>query len=157
LPAASTEKFIKLPPKTDLSVENTFFVIKLINGLLGGEITLNAGYIGPNGLISINADLNIPQHSFLGIKLISYFVNDDYAAVDFFPALTFNHSASFDLKFEGLDLTGVNPADVDFCYLDWSGHLHHVDYDNLIVDIPNGILEVQGAHLTHFSRYIFIR
>jgi hypothetical protein len=157
LPPASSKSFIELPPKTQLSTENTFFTFKLISGLIGGEIGLNAGYNGPNGLVSINADLNIPSHAFLGLKLISYFINDQYAAVDFFPALTFNHSLTFDLTFTGLDLTGVNPDDVDFCYLDFFGHLHHVQYSQIVVDIPTGTLKVVGAKLEHFSRYIFAR
>ena len=157
LPIASSENFIKMPPRTGTSVENTFFAAKLVIGALGANIGLNAGYTGPNGPIHINADLDMTKRSFLGIKLITYFVNDEYAAIDFFPSLTFNRTNYLDLTFTGLDLTGVDPEVVDFYYLDGEGHLHPVEYSNKVVDIPNGILKVEGVKLTHFSRYIWSR
>lgn len=157
LPTASTERFIKMPQHTGMSVENSFFASKIVIGALGANIGLNAGYTGPNGPITINADLDMTARSFLGIKLISFIVNDDYAAIDFFPSLTFNKTNYLDLTFTGLDLTGVDPEHIDFYYLDDEGQLHPVEYTNKVVDIPSGTLKVEGAKLNHFSRYIWGR
>jgi hypothetical protein len=155
LPTVSSERFIKMPQRTGMSVENSFFAVKLVVGAIGANIGLNVGYTGPNGPVHIDANLDMTARSFLGIKLITYIVNDEYAAIDFFPSLTFNRPNYLDLTFTGLDLTGVDPEHVDFYYLDGEGNLHPVEYSNKVVDIPNGILKVEGVKLTHFSRYIW--
>ena len=56
----------------------------------------------------------------------------------------------------GLDLSGVNPANVDFVYLNNDGTIEQIIYENLEVIVSQGCLRVSNAYLPHFSRYGFV-
>ncbi|MFI5236883.1 MAG: hypothetical protein ACHQLA_02975 [Ignavibacteriales bacterium] len=55
-----------------------------------------------------------------------------------------------------MDLTGVNPATLEFVYIDASGNMYAVDYDYVTMDASTGMLKVVNAVLPHFSRYGFV-
>ena len=113
-------QLIKLPPKAGLSVENTFSVTKRIDGKRGGEIKLHKQYVSTNGqTVKIDAKLKIKRHSFSGHVDITLTVDDDYAAVSFFPEMIFSKPAELDLKFEGLDLESLNlvTGEYDFVFI----------------------------------------
>ena len=62
----------------------------------------------------------------------------------------------YTIIYEGLDLTGINPEDVDFYYFSQNGALVKAEYDRLEVNIATGRLFVLDAKLPHFSRYGFV-
>ena len=157
-PVLETQKsVIQLPPSNTLNIENTFSVSDLIEGSRGGKIKMDESYNSQSGKVKIKAKLKIPKNAFSGTITIGYQVNDADASIDFFPGMSFNKDLLFDIKFSGLDLTGIDPDEVQFLYLAPDGQTYPVQYSDLTVDIDKGILEVKDAVITHFSRYIWAR
>jgi hypothetical protein len=148
---------LKLPSKTSLHTENTFYTSKVIDGSIGGTLIINANYQSDSGLVHINCRLQIPHGSFSGMQTLSAQVDDEYAMVDFSPTMNFSKQLKLDLIFSGLDLSGVDPGQVDFIYELPDGSIQTVQYSELDVDNASGTVLVKDAIITHFSRYIFIR
>jgi hypothetical protein len=156
-PNIETQKsIIQLPPSSNIHIENLFSVSELIEGSRGGMIKLNESYYSENGEVSIKAKLKIPKNAFTGTETIGYQINDD-ASIDFFPAMNFDKDLLYDIKFSGLDLSGIDPNEVRFMYQAPDGTTYPVQYSELIVDVDRGILEVKQAVIHHFSRYIWAR
>lgn len=156
-PVTETQKsIIQLPPSSSLHIENELFASEVIEGSQGGMVKLNESYISQTGEVSVKAKLKIPKNSFTGTEIIGYQVYED-ASIDFFPAMIFSKDLLYDIKFSGLDLTGVDPDEVRFLYLAPNGLTYPVQYSHLTVDIDKGILEVKDAVIDHFSRYIWGR
>ncbi len=156
-PVMTEKSVIQLPHNNSTNVENLFSVTEDIVGSQGGQIKLNESYISSNGKVSIKAKLKIPKNAFSGEETMGYQINDGEASVDFSPSMSFNKDLLFDLKFTGLDLTGIDPNDVQFLYVAPDGTTHPVQYSEMTVDVDKGILEVKDALITHFSRYIWLR
>jgi hypothetical protein len=154
--------FIKLPPKAGLSVENSFTVIKTINGDDGGTIKLKESYIAEDGhTVKIDVKLKIKKNSFSGEKTITMTVDDEIAAVRFTPHMVFNIPMTLDVKFEGIDLSElkqITNGDYEFVYIDDCLEVvEYVDHDGITVDESDGEIRVRKAKLNHFSRYAFAR
>ncbi len=157
-PALEVQKsVIQLPSPNSLSIENDFSVSEEIDGSRGGMVKMNESYSSESGQVTIKAKLKIPRDAFSGTETIGYLVNDADGSIDFSPGMPFNEDLSFDIKFTGLDLSNVNPDDINFMYLDQDFTTHPVEYSSLTVDTERGILEVKDAVITHFSRYIWSR
>jgi hypothetical protein len=60
---------------------------------------------------------------------------------------------TLDITFTGVDLTGYNPTQLCFAYLDGQNNIVPAQCDYINVNVAHGRLEVDGAQLTHFSRY----
>ena len=156
LSASSSEKqWITLSDNSILSIENTFYISWYnVDGKRGWNKTFD--YTFPGG-IRIYGDLDCPKNAYDGKMTIALKLNDLASTSDFTPTpFTFNIPLEYTITYEGLDLTGVNPADVDFYYIAPNGSMVKAVYDNLKVDIPNGSLFVLNARLPHFSRYGFV-
>ncbi len=158
-PAVEVQKsIIQLPPSNSLSIENNVFsVSEEIDGSKGGMIKMQESYSSGSGQVTIKAKLKIPKDAFSGTETIGYQINDSDGSIDFSPGMTFNADLRYDIKFTGLDLSGINPEDVHFMYLDPNQVSHPVEYSSLTVDTDRGILEVKDAVISHFSRYIWSR
>lgn len=151
-------KMFKMPQATEMTTETTFSNSQNINGGSGGNLQLNGSYQGTTGLVTIQANLNVPSNAYPGEKVL-YVVNSSaYAEVDFNPSLSFDAPVLLNLTITGLDLTGVNPSQVGFAYISDDGsYTEPISYDNLTVNVATGTLSVANAHLSHFSRYVFTR
>ena len=147
---------IQLPPSNSIHIENQFSVSEEIDGSKGGMIKLNESYSSQSGEVKIKAKLKIPKDAFSGTEMISYDINED-ASIDFHPEMNFDKDCLYDIKFTGLDLSGIDPNEIDFLYQTPDGSVHPVQYSHLTVDVEKGILEVKDAVITHFSRYIWSR
>ena len=157
-PAFETNKaVIQLPPGNSLQIENLFSASEVIDGSQGGMIKLNESYSSESGEVSIKAKLKVPKNAFSGTETLEYQINGEDGSIDFYPGMTFDKDLLFDLKFTGLDLSGINPSDIQFLYLDPDGNTYPVQYSHLTVDVDRGILEVKDAVITHFSRYIWAK
>ena len=149
----TTNQWIQINHSSTLSVENTYSASKTINGNNGGTIDLPLKMFINNGhLAFVAASLKIPSHAFTGTKAISFTVNTDCAGVDFSPAMTFSKNLSLDITFTGVDISGYDPSHLGFAYLDGTGIIP-AQFVLLNANILNGLLLVQGAQITHFSRY----
>lgn len=154
------KQFIPLPAPVDpnLSVEKWFFAGSWIDGSEGGEIELGKSYHSKTGEVEVEADLDIPEGAFEGSEFIFFFINDTYGTVDFFPGMAFDKELTFDLKFDGVNLSEIdNPDEISFAYLADDGSIVEVEYKSLKVDVKHGKISVKGAKIQHFSRFGFVK
>jgi hypothetical protein len=149
---------ISIPtPAGGLSVETLLTEYKEIEGDEGGRFTAYFSYEGgPFGEVTVYSKLYFFDDAFSGDKVISQTLDTEYAAMSFGPSMQFDARVKLDLRITGLDLTGVDPDDVDFVFVDDDGNIEHVEYDEIEVNLSTGTIEVDDVELTHFSRYGFV-
>ena len=145
-------EFLKLNLQPTEKVENYFLAGDIINGSQGGEIELEKSFYSNGKQGKVEVKLTIPAGAFTGTKLIAYLINSDNGTINFYPSMTFNKSLTLDYKIKGINLSGYNPADIDFGYMNGST-IVIASYDSKKINIGQGLLEVDGARITHFSRY----
>jgi hypothetical protein len=105
----------------------------------------------------MKADLRIPKGAFQGTEIITMTVNDEYAAIHFYPEMVFFKNLKFFQSFEGLDLENYQTGKLDFVFITDDGTLELIKKNGVQVVFPQGIVRVQNAKLPHFSRYGWIR
>lgn len=148
-------KKIEMPDKAHFSIENVFSATELIIGQHGGDLELIGSYESDNGTVEVYASIVFQSGSFNGARYISVVNDGAYVEVDLSPSMDFSREVFLNLRMTGLNLTGIDPSQVGFYYFGDQGEIEAVPYDQLIVDVENGTLEVVNARLTHFSRYGF--
>ena len=155
LPISSDKHWITLSDNGVLSIEETFTKTKKnADGSKGWNITYDHTF--SNG-VRVYGDLDCPDNAYSGKLTFSFTLSNELTITDFYPTpFEFNIPVEYTIIYEGLDLTGVDPEDVDFYYIAPDGSMVKAVYDNLQVDIPNGRLFVLNARLPHFSRYGFV-
>ena len=152
-------QLIKLPKKSGMSVETIFSVTKTIDGHAGGKIRLDESYVAEDGhTVYIDIKLKVKKKSFTGDVDFTITADDEYATVQFSPEMVFDKPVELDLKFEGLDLEGLNltTGDYDFVFIDDDGNIEIVAFNAIHVDESQGKIWVTKAKLPHFSRYAFV-
>jgi hypothetical protein len=152
-------QLIKLPKKSDLSVETSFSTTVTIDGDIGGNIILDESYVAADGhTVYIYVKLKVYEDSFVGTVDITITADDEFAAVEFSPAMTFDIPLELDLTFQGLDLDSLNltTGDYDFVFIDEYGNIEIIGYNAIHVNEDLGKLWVTNADLPHFSRYGFV-
>jgi hypothetical protein len=151
------KKLIDLPEISGLNIEEIVSYYKEIDGDDGGWFSAQHTYQGgPYGNITITTFLYFPEDSFNGDKNISQTMNTETADVDLGPSMQFDRTVKFTLTITGLDLSGINPEDLDFVYIDSNGNMYDCDYEYVTMDLGTGMLKVKSARLSHFSRYGFV-
>ena len=150
--------WIALPQAEGMQVNQEASTSKLIDGPKGGEITLkNSSNGGLFGTVTIDSKLQFPKGAFHG-KVTFTVTHDDEACVSTFgPSFVFNKDLTLNVKYSGVDLTGIDLTNVKFAYLAVDGSLQYAVNDEIVVDLSNGTLSVKNAKIRHFSRYGFIR
>lgn len=150
-------KLIILPAiKSGLSIEVELTRYKDIDGSNGGTFTEQFEFQSQNGNVSITSQLVFPAGAYSGIKTISQTFNTETASLEFGSSMLFNIPVKYSLTVSGLDLTGINPATLDFVYVSPNGSITGVIYDSITMDSASGSLTVTNAQLNHFSRYGFV-
>ena len=84
---------------------------------------------------------------------ISMEIDDETGVSTFQPHLVFNTPAILNQTFTGLDLTGLDPNNIQLSYLALDGTYEVMEYDQLIVDVETGTITVVNGKIPHFSRY----
>ena len=157
LKTASSVSWIALSKNSALAKEGNLSVSEKIVGNKGGDLSLSGSYPGAGyNTVYVNAELTVPKRAYHGAKTLTMEIGDD-AVVDLYPQMTFDNPLNLNLTFSGLDLTGVNPSEVNFYYIDPDGNLEIAENDGITVDIANGTLSVKNAKIPHFSRYGFAK
>jgi hypothetical protein len=151
----SSKQWITLSDDGGLSIEDTFTKTKKkASGDRGWNITFDHTF---SSGIRIMGDLNCPKGAYDGRLTFSFTLSDNVTAIDFDPSpFTFDVPVEYTIIYEGLNLAGLNPEDVDFYYIAPDGSLVKAEYDRLEVNIATGSLFVLDAKLPHFSRYGFV-
>ncbi|MGE5795209.1 MAG: hypothetical protein ACM34N_00415 [Ignavibacteria bacterium] len=138
------------------SLEKDASVSKLIYGDQESLLEINTNYAGGIGWISITANARFQRYSFVGSKYVTMTVNDAFGTTTFSPSGAFSKPVIYNLTIVGLDLSGINPANVKFVYMAPDGNYYVPQYDRLYVEIQSGKLQIENARLPHFSRYGFV-
>jgi hypothetical protein len=151
------KQLVILPTPVGSVVEDDLTINKDIDGATGGWFSAPFSYQGgPTGIVYINSALHFNPYSFTGGKTFSQTFNTETAAITFGPSTQFNVPVYYTLVITGLDLTNVNPATLDFVYIDANGNMYAVQKEYVIMDESTGMLKVKNAQLDHFSRYGFV-
>lgn len=150
-------QLIKLPAlKSGLGIETQLTKSKYISGYYGGSFIEQFEFQCVTGNVLINSQLVFPAGAFSGGKTITQTFDTETASLEFGPAMQFSVSVKYTLTVSGLDLTGINPATLDFVYVAQNGTMTGVEYDSITMDAATGSLKVTNAKLNHFSRYGFV-
>ncbi len=156
-----TKEAVKLPVKDyRLSVETEFYESKVINGNSGGSINFSFDYVASTGqTVQVYGSLTIPAGAFNTTENIELFIDNEIAAIDFFPSpLAFNTPLLLNLTFKGLDLQEGDDSALDFYYTyDNQTQFELIAKNARIVNLSNGKLQVVQAQLPHFSRFGWFR
>lgn len=148
---------INLPESSGEQVEAVFSASNTINGFKGGDVTINRQYKANAETVKIFARIKFRPGAFTGIKLIKMMIDDVNGTISFDPPSVFSRSADLDLKFEGINLSRIDPKKVEFVYINPNGTFEPIIYKSMTVDIPAKMLEVKDAEINHFSRYGWCR
>ncbi len=144
----TTPTLIKLPVT---SLDKRKKVKSKIDGKKGGTVEIEGEL--QNG-VKFEGKLKIPAGAFKGKMKFTIQLDNEYAGFIFGPdGATFDLPLIFSGEIEGLNLDGVDPDNVQFCFVDSDGNLIPVVYDKIEVNIEDGKLKVEKALLEHFSRY----
>ena len=139
-------------PNQGMSVEGTKTWYKSVVGSTGA---LFSGTKSLSSTVSAYVEIWVPGGAFSGTKTISATLNSETLYADFKPTpLTFNTPIYYTVEYFGVNLAGVDPANVDFYYIDGSGNMVKAPYAEIYVQ--DGWLCVVDAQLPHFSRYGFV-
>ena len=132
-------------------------VSELIDGKKGGKLEIDYEFETSKGnTIRIQADLDIPDNAFDGEEEISMIVNNEISTITFYPKIIFNETLEFNIKYTGIDLSGIDPDSIDFVFQNYDGSTEQINYYDLKINISDGKLELKKADINHFSRYGFV-
>ena len=149
---------IPLPNKSPLWEDSVFTMSKEIDGTVGARMNMEKYYIAENGdSIVITANLYIPPGAFEGKETITMTVDDDNAAIHYYPSMVFKDTLHLFQSFKGLNLEEYPTGTIDFVYVYPDGSVALVKKNGVQVIVPSGIVRVQNALMTHFSRYGWVR
>ncbi len=158
LPNSFEYELILLPEKSVVWEDSVFSISQVINGSTGGRITMEKYYVSNLGdSIIIEADLRIPPGAFSGTETISMVVDNQYAAIHFYPEMIFEDTLKLIQKFAGLQLDNYNTGTLDFVFIDDDGTVELIKKNGVQINVSQGSVKVQNAKLTHFSRFGWIR
>lgn len=153
--------FLNLPvmKQTGNSVSSNLTDAALIYGNKGGELEVEGKLgIAKSGVVEVHGKLDIPKGAFKGLKTISMSADKSSTSVTFGPSGShFDKSLLLDLKYDGLNLDGVDITQIKFAYLNTNGEYIVVQNDGIQIDVQEGKIEVHGARIDHFSRFGFVR
>jgi len=159
-PDCRTPKYelIPLPPRAPEWQGITLSANAIIFGKLGGEIVLDKFYIADDGrIINILASLKIPPGAFKGARKITIKVDDEFAALHFYPSMTFEKPLMLTQSFTGLNLSDYRTGTIDFSFIGDDGSVECIRKNAVQVIVPQGFVRVLNARLSHFSRYGWTR
>lgn len=149
---------IPLPEKSPIYLDSVFTITKVINGLLGGTITLDRVYISKEGrLVTLLVDMVIPPLAFIGQREITITIEDSIAVMNCGPSMNFRRPLIVLQTFSGLDLLNYNTKDIDFGYIGDDGQFYAIPRTAKIINKPLGLVSIVGAKISHFSKYGWVR
>lgn len=135
--------------------------IKTINGITGGEISLDTTIqVSSGNQITVKFTLTFDPNSFTGTKSITVISNPTQGSIQFSPAMSFNKPAKLNLLYSGIDLTALgfnSNTKIDFVFVSDAGKIEFLQKDEVKINFIKKELSTQKALLPHFSRYAFVK
>jgi len=156
--STTTFEKIKLPNPSALWKDSLITLSQTIDGSVGGRLIIDKYYMSESGdSIIVKVDLIIPAGAFQGTETITITVDQNDAAVHFYPAMVFDDTLRLFQSFEGLNLDSHSTGTIDFVYIRDDGSMELLKKNGTQIILPQGIMRVQNAKLIHFSRYGWVR
>ena len=151
--------WIALPMGSGSNIENQFSTSGWINKGTDSEFIIdNSRTGGINGqLVKTIVKLKFYSGSVSKDSYITMTADDILTRCTFGPSQIFLKSGYLYVKYEGLNLSGIDPTKVKFVYMNANGVYEYIQYGEIKVDIQSGILELKDGKIPHFSRYGFVR
>ena len=157
-PEPEQDNWIDLPDNPALGDTTEFDVTAGIVGVDGGTIEFTKDFIGgPYGQYCVYAKLRVLSGTFAGSDTIDFTlsVNTENALVSVSPVdSNFTKPLKLTLTYCGIDLSGLNPAEIDFVYGNGIDTFIDVNYDDAVIDTLLGKLEITNAHIEYIPNPI---
>ena len=159
-----TVEWLQLPAAKSNTLRKEFFTAADIADATGGTLTVNEEYYTLlNSLVKVYSSISFPVNymdadddDVNDVSYITMTVDDATCTSTFTPHMEFYNHPILNAKYEGVNLTGIDPATIEFVYLAEDGTVERMTYDALNIDVINGTLEVINAVIPHFSRYGYV-
>ncbi len=141
---SNSPNWIQLPDNEGMSVENQFSVTEYVTKKDGGELIIDESYYGgPHGEVKVIAKLKFYKNTVKKSSMITMTVDNESGAISFSPPTAFKKAADLYVKFEGLDLSNVDPDDVEFINHTPDNNVYPVLYESIVVDVSSGTIELK--------------
>ncbi|MCX6168344.1 MAG: hypothetical protein NTX65_03325 [Ignavibacteriales bacterium] len=111
----------------------------------------------------INAELIVPVGAKKDLNSLDFYmlVDNDNLSIKFEPHPTFfDIPLTLNLEFKGIDLTGIDPKEICFAYLDDPATGFVITNDQITIDVKDvkkATISISNIQIPHFSEYGFVR
>ncbi|MBU2492023.1 MAG: hypothetical protein KJ571_05305 [Bacteroidetes bacterium] len=148
--------WIGLPQAADISLHKKFWKEKKFKAKDGGELVIDVTYTTrKNTEVVAYSSIYFPPKSLKKDCTIGMQIDDNTGVAEFWPHQTFNEPAILNQTFIGLDLSGIDVTQIKLFYIDKDGNYEVMEYDQLIIDVESGTIQVINGRIPHFSIYGF--
>ena len=134
-----------------------FSVTKMVKANKNTKMSIKDDFEGPNGKVKVDIKIDFKKGTVPNDTEITMTFNTENGVLTFSPHMIFNKDAQLELKYDGLDLDGVEEGDINFLYLAPDGNYEPIDKTKIKIKVKNGELSLKHGKIPHFSRYGFIR
>ena len=134
-----------------------FRVTKMVKANKNTKMSIKDDFEGPNGKVKVDIKIDFKKGTVPNDTEITMTFNTENGVLTFSPHMIFNKDAQLELKYDGLDLDGVEEGDINFLYLAPDGNYEPIDKTKIKIKVKNGELSLKHGKIPHFSRYGFIR
>lgn len=149
-------QWIGLPQAADKSLAKKFITSEFITVADGGYLLIDESYISAEGkTVKAYSKIEFAPGVVQQDVLISMDIDDQTGVAEFLPHQMFNDFAILNQTFEGLNLTGIDPSTIQLYYMATDGTYEVMTYDQLIIDVEAGTVQVINGRIPHFSIYGF--
>lgn len=122
-----------------------------VSGNIGGTLLVKHRWKAKGKRVNLIAKLKIPEGAFKGNLTFDMIFDLENYALQLYPSpIKFDMPLLLNLVFRNVDFTTIDVQNPDFIYLDGD---EEMKYEKITFDSANGVIEVKGAQLDHFSRY----
>jgi len=149
--------WINLPKNADTKLLKTFVTSEFITVAEGGQLVIDETYTSTDStLVHAYSSITFAPGVVMEDVNISMEIDDETGVSTFLPHQMFNFPAILNQTFTGLNLSGVDPDNIELLYLSLDGNYEVMPVDQIIVDIETGTITVVNGRIPHFSRYGFV-
>jgi hypothetical protein len=152
-PNIDEDNWIKMPENPALGDTTKFDIASKINGFDGGSIDFTKDFIGgPYGQYCVYAKLRVLPGTFASGDTIDFNLSVDVTNTSVIVSpvdSNFTKPLKLTLTYCGIDLSGLNPAEIDFVYGNGIDTFIDVNYDDAVIDTLLGKLEITNAHIEY--------